>query len=61
MSAICMWGLDREIKRIERELRNPKLSFEMKGFLEARLHQKRRLLAALIEGFGAKPDVSARC
>jgi hypothetical protein len=56
-----MWGLDREIKRIEKELLDPKLSVEMKGVLEARLHQKRRLLAALIEGFGAKPDVSAGC
>ena len=56
-----MWGLDREMKRIERELRNPKLSVEMKGVLVARLHQKRRLLVALIKGFGAKPDVSARC
>ena len=61
MSVLCMWGLDREIKRIEKELLDPKLSIEMKGVLEARLHQKRRLLAALIEGFGAKPDVSAGC
>lgn len=61
MSVLCMWGLDREIKRIEKQLRDSRISIEMKEVLEARIQEKRGLLKALIEGFGGKPDVSAEC
>ena len=61
MSVLCMWGLDREIKRIEKQLRDSRISIEMKEVLEARIQVKRGLLKALIGGFGGKPDVSAEC
>jgi hypothetical protein len=56
-----MWGLDREIKRIEKQLRDSTVSVEMKESLEASLRVKQELLMALKEGFGRKPDVSAGC
>ncbi len=59
MSVLCMWGLDREIKRIEKQLQVSSISVETKEVLEARLLMKRGLLKGLIEGFGGKPDVSA--
>jgi hypothetical protein len=55
-----MWGLDKEIKRIERQIRHVEIADDMKVVLEARLREKRRLLRALTEDFGAKPDVSAK-
>ncbi len=61
MSVLCMWGLDREIKRIDKQLRDSRISVEMKEVLEARIQVKRELLKALIEGFGGKSDVSAEC
>ena len=61
MSVLCMWGLDREIKRFEKQLRDSRISIEMKEVLEVRIHMKRGLLKALIEGFGGKTDVSAEC